>query len=95
MPNFLRLLLGGLIALGAILVTLFVGALVLVGSVFGLIASRFRGGAKPHAARAKVNGASSPRRRSVFGGTGRGDVIDVEVTDVTDAATSPAPRLRG
>lgn len=85
MPNFLRLLLGGLIALGAILVTLFVGLLVMIGTAFGLIASRFRGGA-PRAANA--------RRRSPAGGTGAGmgDVIDVEVTDVTDTTST---RLRG
>ena len=95
MPNFLRLILGSLIAVGAILLTLLVGALVLVGSVFGLIASRFRKGGTPRANRANANGAPGSRRSSVFGGAGSGDVIDVEVTNVPDAATKPAPRLGG
>ncbi len=86
MPNFLRLLLGGLIALGAILVTLFVGLLVMIGTAFGLIASSFRNGTAPR--------ATNARRRSPARGTGAGtgDVIDVEVTDVTDTTST---RLRG
>jgi hypothetical protein len=93
MANFIRLLLGGLIALGAILVTLLVGALVMIGTMFGLVASRFRGGASPRA-RANTGRTKNSGRRSPPGGTGAGDVIDVEVTDVTE---SPATRsqLRG
>jgi hypothetical protein len=94
MANFLRLLLGGVIALGAILVTLLVGALVVIGTMFGLVASRFRNGGAPRAARANENRAPNARRRSPAGGTGTGDVIDVEVTDVTETQT-PATRLRG
>lgn len=84
MPNFLRLLLGGVIALGAILLTLLVGALVMIGTMFGLVASRFRNGGAPR--------AGAKRRHSPAGGAG--EIIDVEVTDVTE---TPATRsqLRG
>ncbi len=90
MANFFRLLLGGVIAFGVILVTLAAGALVLVGTLFGLVASRFRRGGP---GQARTRGAADARRRAAAAGVGgTGDVIDVEVTTVTPPPR-PAARL--
>ena len=95
--NILRLLLGGLIALGALVATLLVGALVVVGTVCAVFVNSVRRAfLGPNAARAGTHTPRSSRRSVPRREAAGGDFIDVEVTEVTSTPPrSPAARLDG